>query len=96
MADGGYFGEVSLFISHEYRRATVVAVDFCELYALNRDDFLEAVKPYPDLFERIEKISKYRLEAMSSESRKSWISEADTSQQDLDRERSTEDRNLSN
>lgn len=57
-------------MSHEYRRATVVAVDFCELYALNRDDFLEAIRPYPDLFVRIERISKNRLKAITSESPK--------------------------
>ena len=45
------------------RTATVVAVEMCELYRLNRQDFRAAIAPYPDLLHKIETtaLSRYHV-----------------------------------
>lgn len=67
LADGSYFGEMSLFLQEQRRSASVVSIDFCEMYTISRTDFAEAVAPYPDLLEKLEKLAKERLKAFIAE-----------------------------
>ncbi|XP_043801019.1 potassium/sodium hyperpolarization-activated cyclic nucleotide-gated channel 1-like [Apis laboriosa] len=60
--DGAHFGEVALIMPNELRVASVVAVEICELYRLNRADFMRTIHPYPMLWERIKKIAIERHE----------------------------------
>ncbi|GJQ67837.1 hypothetical protein Trydic_g16601 [Trypoxylus dichotomus] len=59
--DGDHFGEIALVTAHK-RIATVIAVEPCELYKLDRKDFVQAILPYPDLLLKIERIAFSRLE----------------------------------
>lgn len=62
LEDGAHFGEVALVMPNELRVASVVAVEVCELYRLDRADFARTIHPYPMLWERIKKIAIERHE----------------------------------
>ncbi|XP_053597982.1 potassium/sodium hyperpolarization-activated cyclic nucleotide-gated channel 2-like [Microplitis demolitor] len=62
LEDGAHFGEVAMVMPNERRVATVVAVEVCELYKLERSDFMRTIYPYPVLWERIKKIAVERHE----------------------------------
>ncbi|XP_076231414.1 potassium/sodium hyperpolarization-activated cyclic nucleotide-gated channel 1 [Calliopsis andreniformis] len=62
LEDGAHFGEVALVMPDERRVASVVAIEVCELYRLNRVDFARTIHPYPMLWERIKKIAIERHE----------------------------------
>ena len=44
------------------RTASVVAVENCELYRLDRADFMREIWPYPDMLSKIEQIASDRIE----------------------------------
>lgn len=62
LEDGAYFGEIALVMPDERRVASVVAVEICELYRLDRVDFTRTIHPYPMLWEQIKKIAIERHE----------------------------------
>nr|XP_034195548.1 potassium/sodium hyperpolarization-activated cyclic nucleotide-gated channel 2-like isoform X2 [Osmia lignaria] len=62
LEDGAHFGEVALVMPNEMRVASVIAVEVCELYRLNRADFARTIHPYPMLWESIKKIAIERHE----------------------------------
>ncbi|KAK0087514.1 hypothetical protein PV325_000850 [Microctonus aethiopoides] len=62
LEDGAHFGEIALVMPDEHRVATVIAVEMCELYRLERNDFMRTIYPYPILWERIKKIAIERHE----------------------------------
>lgn len=62
LEDGAHFGEIALVMPDERRVASVVAVETCELYRLDRADFARTVHPYPMLWEQIKKIAIERHE----------------------------------
>ncbi|XP_048511333.1 potassium/sodium hyperpolarization-activated cyclic nucleotide-gated channel 1-like [Athalia rosae] len=62
LEDGAHFGEIALVMPDERRVASVVAVEICELYRLERADFVRTIHPYPMLWERIKKIAMERHE----------------------------------
>lgn len=62
LEDGAHFGEIALVMPDERRVASVVAVETCELYRLERADFTRTIHPYPMLWERIKKIAMERHE----------------------------------
>ncbi|KAB0799376.1 hypothetical protein PPYR_07256 [Photinus pyralis] len=62
LEDGDHFGEIALVMSDELRVASVLAVDTCELYKLDRKEFVRAVHPYPDLLDVIQHTAMDRLE----------------------------------
>lgn len=61
LSDGAHFGEVVLVTENNLRSATVVAIETCELYTLDRKDFMQAISPYPDIMERIRREAYKRL-----------------------------------
>ncbi|XP_014475051.1 PREDICTED: potassium/sodium hyperpolarization-activated cyclic nucleotide-gated channel 2-like [Dinoponera quadriceps] len=62
LEDGAHFGEIALVMPDERRVASVVAVEICELYRLDRVDFARTIHPYPMLWERIKNIAVERHE----------------------------------
>ncbi|GLH02346.1 cGMP-dependent protein kinase, isozyme 1 [Gryllus bimaculatus] len=62
LQDGAFFGEIAMLSGDETRIASVVAVETCELYCLDRDDFLSTVAAHPDLLKRMEETALYRLD----------------------------------
>ncbi|XP_051169167.1 potassium/sodium hyperpolarization-activated cyclic nucleotide-gated channel 1-like [Leptopilina boulardi] len=62
LEDGAHFGEIALVMPDEKRIASVVAVEVCELYRLERADFSRTIHPYPMLWERIKQIAMDRHE----------------------------------
>lgn len=52
-------------MSDELRVASVISVEVCELYRLDRKDFVRAIHPYPDLLDNIQKIATDRMEKTS-------------------------------
>ncbi|KYM83868.1 Potassium/sodium hyperpolarization-activated cyclic nucleotide-gated channel 2 [Atta colombica] len=62
LEDGAHFGEIALVMVNERRVASVVAVEICELYRLDRADFARTIHPYPMLWEQIKKIAIERHE----------------------------------
>lgn len=62
LEDGAHFGEIALVMQDELRVASVIAVEVCELYRLDRKDFVRAIHPYPDLLDNIQRIAADRME----------------------------------
>ncbi|KAG5888993.1 hypothetical protein JTB14_033923 [Gonioctena quinquepunctata] len=60
LEDGAHFGEIAL-IFNEPRVATVRAVTPCELFILNRSDFLGVLEPYPEIKDKITLLAQERL-----------------------------------
>ena len=65
LEDGSHFGEISL-VRATKRSASVVAVENCELFRLDRKDFVRVVMPYPDMLKKIEQIATDRTEMIIS------------------------------
>ncbi|KAL6256964.1 hypothetical protein P5V15_011899 [Pogonomyrmex californicus] len=62
LQDGAYFGEIALVMPGERRVASVIAVEICELYRLDRADFARTIHPFPMFWEQIKKIAVERHE----------------------------------
>lgn len=62
LTDGAHFGEIAIITENEKRVASVVAVDPCELFGLNRTDFQQAMEAYPEYYMRIKKLAQDRLQ----------------------------------
>lgn len=62
LEDGNFFGEIALVEYDRLRLASVVAVETCELYKLDKQDFVRAILPYPDLMTKIRRIAHERTE----------------------------------
>ncbi|KAG5892221.1 hypothetical protein JTB14_034770 [Gonioctena quinquepunctata] len=67
LKDGAHFGEIAL-IFNEPRVATVRAVTPCELFTLNRSDFLDVLEPYPDIKTKITLLAQERLRTTTEKS----------------------------
>lgn len=59
LSDGDCFGEVSLFLNKP-RTATVIAEEYCDLYALSKNTFNEVISRYPGFAQKIESIALAR------------------------------------
>lgn len=57
--DGQFFGEIAL-IEETTRTANVRAQSYCDLYKLQKEDFLRIIETYPELLEGIEETTKRR------------------------------------
>ncbi|KAK2580594.1 hypothetical protein KPH14_007716 [Odynerus spinipes] len=60
--DGAHFGEVALLVPDQKRVATVIAIEVCEVYRLDRKDFRKCVVVHSELFATIERIATERIE----------------------------------
>ncbi|KAF5299414.1 hypothetical protein FQA39_LY11560 [Lamprigera yunnana] len=63
LADGDHFGEIALVLDMVKRIATVVAIECCELYVLNRKDFLKAIDQFPEIKRKIKILANTRLQS---------------------------------
>ncbi|XP_014217251.1 potassium/sodium hyperpolarization-activated cyclic nucleotide-gated channel 1-like [Copidosoma floridanum] len=61
LEDGAHFGEVALLVQDQRRVASVVAVEVCEVYRLDRKDFRKCIAVHSDLFSKIERIATERM-----------------------------------
>ncbi|HBS04906.1 MAG TPA: cyclic nucleotide-binding protein [Leptospiraceae bacterium] len=59
LSDGQYFGEVAL-LHHAPRNASVRAVDYCDIYSLDRNTFSEILQRYPEFAKSIEAMAEQR------------------------------------
>jgi voltage-gated potassium channel len=57
--EGQCFGEAAL-LKETMRNASVRAQQYCDLYKLKKEDFLEIIKKHPDLLENMQKITSKR------------------------------------
>ncbi|XP_076235072.1 potassium/sodium hyperpolarization-activated cyclic nucleotide-gated channel 1 [Calliopsis andreniformis] len=60
--DGAHFGEVALLVPDQRRVASVIAIEVCEVYRLDRRDFRKCIALHTELFAKIEKIATDRIE----------------------------------
>lgn len=60
LTDGQFFGEVSL-LSSQPRNATLRAVDYCELYSLDKKTFERVLDAFPEFREHIDRVASERL-----------------------------------
>ncbi|MCB1169093.1 MAG: ion transporter [Leptospiraceae bacterium] len=59
LADGQFFGEVALLF-HAPRNATVKAIDYCDIYSLDRQTFEEILNRYPQFAESVREMAESR------------------------------------
>lgn len=59
LSDGDCFGEVALFLNKP-RTATVIAENYCDLYALSKETFTKVIAQYPGFARKIESIALAR------------------------------------
>lgn len=62
LVDGAHFGEVALLVADQRRVASVVAIEVCEVYRLERKDFRQCIDVHSELFAKIERIATERVE----------------------------------
>ncbi|XP_043255158.1 potassium/sodium hyperpolarization-activated cyclic nucleotide-gated channel 1-like [Colletes gigas] len=62
LEDGAHFGEVALLVPDQRRVASVVAIEVCEVYRLERKDFRKCIAVHTELFANIERIAADRIE----------------------------------
>ncbi|KAJ8673833.1 hypothetical protein QAD02_005095 [Eretmocerus hayati] len=62
LEDGAHFGEVALLVQDQRRVASVVAVEVCEVYRLDRKDFRKCIAVHSDLFAKIERLATARMQ----------------------------------
>ncbi|KOC63550.1 hypothetical protein WH47_02297 [Habropoda laboriosa] len=60
--DGAHFGEVALLVPDQRRVASVIAIEVCEVYRLDRKDFRKCIAVHTELFANIERIATERIE----------------------------------
>ncbi|XP_019888241.1 potassium/sodium hyperpolarization-activated cyclic nucleotide-gated channel 2 [Ooceraea biroi] len=60
--DGAHFGEVALLVADQRRVASVIAIEVCEVYRLDRKDFRQCIDVNSELFAEIERIATERVE----------------------------------
>ena len=66
LGDGDFFGEWAL-LSSQPRANTVVAVDYCNLYALDRDKFDQVLDGFPDFAAEVRRVAEARRQETASE-----------------------------
>lgn len=64
LGDGDFFGEIAI-IKKVTRTANVKAITFCELYSLEKDDFVELVSKHPELKVSFENYCKSREKSLT-------------------------------
>ncbi|MCB1168225.1 MAG: ion transporter [Leptospiraceae bacterium] len=59
LSDGQFFGEVALLF-HAPRNASVRAIDYCDIYTLDKGVFDEILNRYPDFAQRVRQMAEER------------------------------------
>ncbi len=62
LADGDFFGEIAILYSQR-RSATVRAIDYCDMYILDKDTFERVLTHYPDFAQYIREVAEKRRES---------------------------------
>ncbi|XP_046412003.1 potassium/sodium hyperpolarization-activated cyclic nucleotide-gated channel 2-like [Neodiprion fabricii] len=62
LEDGAHFGEVALLVRDQRRVASVVAIEVCNVFRLERKDFRRCIAVHSDLFAKIERLATGRME----------------------------------
>lgn len=60
ISQGGYFGEIALLMDSP-RSATVRAVDYCDLYTLDKDSFQVVLTHFPAFAKQVQKMAQERI-----------------------------------
>lgn len=60
LSEGDLFGELAL-LHEQPRSATIRALDYCDLYSLDRDAFARALSRYPDFADQVTRLSDERI-----------------------------------
>ncbi|MCB1139649.1 MAG: ion transporter [Leptospiraceae bacterium] len=66
LSDGQFFGEVALLF-HAPRNATVKAIDYCDIYSLDRQTFEEILNRYPQFASSVREMAENRKGKARSE-----------------------------
>ncbi|GAB1868363.1 Potassium/sodium hyperpolarization-activated cyclic nucleotide-gated channel 1-like [Camponotus japonicus] len=62
LSDGDHFGEIALLVADQRRVASIIAIEVCEVYRLDRKDFRQCIDVHSELFAEIERIATERVE----------------------------------
>jgi Cyclic nucleotide-binding domain/Ion transport protein len=61
LKEGDFFGEVALLMKQP-RNATIRAIDYCDLYSLDKDSFDDVITNYPGFEKHIRNMAKERMQ----------------------------------
>ena len=64
LEDGDHFGEFALIMHDRKRKANAMAVDYCEIYQLDRRHFEATIATVPELYKKLEELAKRRLDLL--------------------------------
>lgn len=62
LEDGDHFGEICLFLHDRKRKATAVALEFSEVYRLDRRDYNQTIRKNLELNQTVETTAMLRLQ----------------------------------
>jgi len=62
--EGDFFGEIALILQHP-RNATIRAIEYCDLYSLDKDSFDRVVSHYPEFEKNIQKMAEERIKQVN-------------------------------
>ncbi len=62
ISQGGYFGEIALLMDSP-RSATVRAVDYCDLYTLDKDSFQVVLTHFPGFARQVQRMAQERIKS---------------------------------
>ena len=68
LSGGDCFGEIALLVPGMRRTASIVAITFCEAHELFRQDFIAALRSFPEMHTRIKRIAEERVAALRAAS----------------------------
>ncbi len=60
LGNGDFFGEISLLLDTK-RNATIRAIDYCDLYSLDKESFDGVVSKYPEFEKKIKEMANERM-----------------------------------
>ena len=60
IGEGGYFGEIALLLAQP-RNASVRAVEYCDLYTLDKDSFQVVLGEFPQFAAQVKKMARERM-----------------------------------
>jgi len=69
--DGACFGEIALLVPGALRTATIMAITFCEVFALMRVDFAKCLEGFPEMHSRIRVLAEQRVTELKEMASKS-------------------------